>query len=185
MQIKGTSIISMKKFVYQRFGQDGLDRLLAGLPQGSKELLGGTVLANNWYPARDGMFVPTEAVCRLFYGGDPKGAWEVGAFSAQDSLRGIYRFFVRIATVPFLLQKTSSVFSTYYTPGKMEVAENTPRRILLRMTGVDESHPLFEARVAGYLHGALQVCGNEDHTVAVGASIARGDAATEFIIDLP
>jgi hypothetical protein len=184
MQIKGTSMITTKKSVFQRFGQDGLERFLTELPQESKALMGGSILANSWYPARAGMFVPTEVICRLFYGGDPRGAWELGVFSAQDALRGIYRFFVRSATVQVLLQKTSNVFSTYYTPGRMAVAENSSGRILLRMTGIDESDALFETRISGYLHGALQVCGNELHQVRIGSSIARGDPCTEFIVEL-
>ncbi len=184
MQVKGTSVLATKKFIAAKFGQDGLQRLIEQLPPQSRELYAGTVLASEWYPIAPALFVPTEALCRMFYHGADQGAREVGAFSAEDGLRGIYRFFARMASVETLLEKTASIFHTYYTPGRMEVAERGKQRIVLRMVETDEHDPLFEKRVGGWLDGALRICGNDSHTVGIGTSLAKGDAATEFIITL-
>jgi hypothetical protein len=184
MKVKGTSLIATKKFVYQKFGQEGVDRFIAALPPESKVLLTGGLLANNWYPAADALIEPSRQLCRLFYDGDERGAWEVGAFSADDGLRGIYRFFARIATVEKLLSKTADIFHTYYQPGRMEVAESGAHRIVLRMLDTDERDRLLEVRICGWLDGALRVCGNTGHRITIGRSLARGDPDTEFIVEL-
>jgi len=184
MQAKGTSVLATRKFVALKFGQDGLQRLLDALPPQSRDLFAGTLLASDWYPVAPALFAPTEAVCRLFYGGADQGAWDIGQYSAQDGLQGVYRFFARMASVQTLLEKTASIYHTYYTPGQMEIAERTKQRIVLRMSGADEHDRLFEVRVCGWLDGALRVCGNTKHTLTIGASAARGDATTDFIMTL-
>ena len=184
MQVKGTSVLATKKFVAGKFGQEGLQRLVDALPPQSRALYAEAVLASEWYPIKPALFIPTETLCRAFYNGGDLGAREVGAFSAEDGLRGIYRFFARMASVETLLEKTASIFHTYYTPGRMEVAERGAQRIVLRMLETDEHDGLFEVRISGWLDGALRICGNTTHTLAIGSSAARGDAATEFIITL-
>ena len=184
MQVKGTSVLATKKFVAGKFGQEGLQRLVDALPPQSRALYTDAVLASEWYPIKPALFVPTEVLCRALYNGGDQGAREVGVFSAEDGLRGIYRFFARMASVETLLEKTASIFRTYYTPGRMEVAERGQQRIVLRMVETDEHDQLFEQRVGGWLDGALRICGNDSHMVSIGSSLAKGDAATEFIITL-
>ncbi len=183
MQIKGTSLIATRKFVLQQFGQGGLDSFTAALPPESRRLFTDGVLANGWYPAGPGLIEPSRTLCSLFYGGEERGAWEAGIFSADDGLRGIYRFFARIATVEKLLQKTAGIFHAYYQPGRMEVAESGARRIVLAMRDADERDRLLEVRICGWLDGALRVCGSAGHRISVGRSLSQGDAVTEFIID--
>ncbi len=182
MQVKGTSLIATEKFIRRQFGSDGYERFLQALPQPSRQLFSSTVLSPNWYPIEEAFYQPMEVVCRLFYGGDPKGAREMGRFSAADGLRGVYKIFARIASVDFVLKKAANIFSTYYQPGRMEVADQGDRHIVLRMTGINMPHQLLEERICGYLEGALDVCGERDHKVAVAKSMAKGDDCTDFVV---
>lgn len=182
MQVKGTSLIATEKFIRHRFGTEGYERFLEALPPSSRELFSATVLSPSWYPIDRAFYQPMETVCRTFYGGDPKGAREMGRFSALDALKGVYKVFARIASVDFVLKKTANIFATYYQPGRMEVAERGDRRIILRMTGISMPHPLLEERICGYLEGALEVCGEREGKVAVAKSMAKGDDCTDFVI---
>lgn len=182
MQVKGTSLIATEKFIRQQFGSDGYERFLQALPQGSKTLFSSTVLSPNWYPIEDAFYRPMQTVCDLFYQGKAQGAREMGHFSALDALKGVYKVFVRVASVDFVLKKTANIFATYYQPGKMEVAERGDRRIILRMTGISMPHPLLEERICGYLEGALEVCGEKEGRVLVAKSMASGDDCTDFVV---
>ena len=182
MQVKGTSLIATERFIKEQFGTAGFEKFKAALSPEARALFGATVLAPNWYPADPGFFEPMEKLCREFYGGDARGARELGRFSAVDGLRGVYRIFARMASVDYVLRKTANIFASYYRPGKMEVAHVTGRRITLRMSGIARVHPLFEARVCGWLEGAMEVCGETKFTVTVGKSPTKGDDYTEFLV---
>jgi hypothetical protein len=180
MQIKGSSLVATERFVKQRFGSDGYQRLLQVLPKPSREIYENPIIATQWYPINEGFYQPLEAICRLFFDGQPRGARETGNYSAREGLRGVYRIFVRIASVDFILKKTPSIFATYYQPGRMEVLESQARRVVLRMTGVDEPHPLLEERICGWLEGAAEVCGERNCRVSLISSMAQGDQYTDF-----
>jgi hypothetical protein len=182
MQVKGTSLIATERFIKERFGTAGFEKFKAALSPEARALFGAPVLAPNWYPADPGFFEPMEKLCREFYGGDARGARELGRFSAVDGLRGVYKIFVRMASVDYILKKTANIFASYYRPGKLEVAQVAGRRITLRMSDIARAHPLFEERVCGWLEGALQVCGQENYKVIVGKSMARGEQWTEFVV---
>ena len=182
MQVKGTSPIATGKFIRETFGAQGHLRWLNAMTPQTQLVMGQPLLASAWYPARTAFFEPMEAACRLFYNGEAIGAWEIGHFSALDSLRGVYRAFARLASVSFMIGKTANIFASYYQPGKMEVMERTDNRIVLRMLDVDEHHPLFDDRIRGWLAGALEVCGQKGHTVELGMSLSRGGSFSEFII---
>lgn len=182
MQVKGTSLLATEKFVRQQFGSDGYERFLQALPPASRDLYTSTVLSPKWYPITEAFYRPMETVCGMFYGGKTQGAREMGRFSAMEGLRGVYKVFVRIASVDFVLKKTANIFATYYQPGKMEVAERGDRRIVLRMTGVVQPHVLLEERICGYLEGALEVCGEKDCKVMVAQSMTGGNDCTDFVV---
>lgn len=184
MQVKGSSLVATEKFVKQNFGSDGYQRLLQVLPKPSREIFDNPIIATQWYPIDEGFYQPMEAICRLFFKGEPRGAREMGKFSAREGLQGVYKVFARIASVEFILKKTPSIFVTYYQPGKMEVLENQERRLVLRMSGVDEPHLLLEERICGWLEGAAEICGEKNCRVAIIKSQAQGDEYTDFEIRL-
>jgi hypothetical protein len=184
MQVKGTSVLATRNFVAERFGEKELQRWIADLPQGSQPVFSQTILASAWYPFQEAFVRPTRLVCQRWFHGTDHGAREIGRYSAEQSLKGIYRAFARVASVNYMLEKTAGIFKTYYTPGEMRVAERDQNRIVMQITGLDETDPLFESRICGWITGALYVCNNKVHKVEVARSLTRGQGLTEIVISL-
>jgi hypothetical protein len=184
MQVKGTSVIATKNFVEARFGYNSQRAWLDSLPEESNKIFTQTILSNAWYPFLDAFVKPTRKICDSFYNGSDAGAREVGKYSAEQSLKGIYRAFARVASVNFMLGRTANIFKTYYTPGRMELAERGEHKVVIHILDIDETDVLFESRICGWINGALLVCNNKDHQVAIQRSIARGDSLTEIAITL-
>jgi hypothetical protein len=184
MEVKGTSLTATKNFIIEKFGQSGYKMVMDKLPQESRAIFEQSILANNWYPFKDAFVKPTKTICDIFYGGSEQGAREIGKFSAEKSLKGIYRAFARVASVNFILERTASIFKTYYTPGRMDVVSKNEHQVIFHMLDIDESDILFEHRICGWIIGALLICNNREHKVEITKSVTRGDQMTEIVVNL-
>lgn len=184
MEVKGTSVAATKNFVNHRYGPEAQRAWLESLPGESRKIFDQAILANNWYPFRAGFVEPTRMICHSFFGGSELGAREIGRYSAEQSLRGIYKAFARVASVNFIMERTANIFKTYYTPGRMEVKSRDQHHLVFHILDIDDSDPLFEQRICGWINGALLICNNRDHQVRITRSAVRGDPMTEIMVDL-
>jgi hypothetical protein len=184
MKVKGSAVAALQQFIKESQSVTGYASWLEALPAASRGIFSGGVLQSDWFPLSDGFIVPTQTMCDLFHAGNQRAAWEVGAFSARSSLRGIYRTFVRVASVAFVVDRAGSIFSTYYMPGRISTVERDTNRFVLHMTGVDEPHRILEYRICGWIEGALELCNAKQNRISISKSAAAGAPLTEIIIEV-
>jgi hypothetical protein len=182
MQVKGTAISFIPNFLQEKFGKDRYASWVASLPDKSKAIFGGSVLASQWYPFQDGFIVPMRKICDTFYAGNPKGAYEMGRYSADYGLRGVYKILVRFGSPESLAKKAGTIMPTYYQPSSIEVVEAIPRKAILRVTQFSEYDIMVENRLCGYFERAIEVCGGKTPKVQVTSSLSRGHPKSEFLI---
>lgn len=180
MEVKGSVVALFRGFIEEHFGADGYQRWLKALPPPSRTTFEAPILPVNWYPLKEALVQPTEAICRLFFQGDLIGARECGKYSANEGLLGTYKFFIRWGSPAFALQKTAHIFPTYYRPTSAEVPRLEKKSGIIRITQFPESHEIIEARIAGWIERALQMSACRGVHVGIIASIARGDSHTDF-----
>jgi len=115
MNVKGTALAVLPIFIESKFGQEGLNKWLESLNSEAVALYqdSNTIKVNQWYPLKESYLEPTAALCELFYDNDPKGAWEVGRFSADYALKGVYKAFVKMTSVSFFIMRASLLMTTY------------------------------------------------------------------------
>src|SRR5512135_992652 len=123
MEAKGTVLQSIPKFVQKRFGDEAVQHWLARLSPEAREVYANPIMASMWYPLIATIAEPTEAICDLFFGGDMKGAWESGRFSAEEALRGIYKIFVIVGTPQTILKKGATAMAMLYRPSEIQVVD--------------------------------------------------------------
>jgi hypothetical protein len=182
MEAKGTTVSTTPNFVRERYGEHGLARFLDALSPQARVILGSPVLASRWYPLEYGVIEPTRKVCDLFFGGDPKGARELGRFSADQTLRGIYKVFLRLRDPMWTIKKSTAVFSVYYRPGTCEVQDETKCSATIRYVDFPEKSGVVEQRIAGWDERGLQICSVSNISVDVTKSISRGDREIEIAL---
>lgn len=114
MNVKGTALAVLPIFIESKFGQEGLNKWLESLNSEAVALYkdSNTIKVNQWYPLKESYLEPTAALCELFYNNDPKGAWEVGRFSADYALKGVYKAFVKMTSVSFFIKRASLLMTT-------------------------------------------------------------------------
>ena len=180
MKVRGSVTKSIEEFVKINHPND-FDKWFSKLTPESKEILAGAG-STKWYPVNEGVLIPTQIMCNLFYEDAKKGAWESGRYSAKSALTGVYKVFVLISTPTFLLKRATRIISTFYDPSELEVANTTNKSMVILYKTLPANSELIECRIAGWMEQALEMCGCKNLSVTTPRSLAKGDDVFEVKI---
>lgn len=183
MQAKGTTIIFFPEFIKTKFGEEAFSKWMDALSPEARNVFSGVILPSSWYSLKEIFIEPTKLICDMFYGGSIKGAYELGGFSADYALHGIYKFFLKLGSPEYMIKKAGTILPTYYDPCKMEVAEMTSGHAVLRITEFTEIDNKVEERIRGWCERALAIAGGKELSVKITKSLANGGEFTEFDIN--
>jgi len=182
MRIKGESIIVLPEMIEKKFGADGLRKWLDALASEARTVFENKISPYDWFDLDRIYLDPVEKICELFYNGNHQGAFDAGWFDADQALGGIYRIFIRLGSVHFIMRRASVLFSSYYEGGAMEVAESGKNRGVLRITEFDgPMRKINEQTISGYICRAIELTGYSKVKVEIGQAISKGDKYTDFI----
>jgi hypothetical protein len=182
MRVKGSAIASLPKFVDSKFGPDGLKRWKDSLSEEARGFYSEAILVSRWYPIKEAFIEPTRKCCELFYGGSLKGAWEMGRFSADIGLKGVYRLFIKFGSPGFIISRANTILTSYYEPSDGKVVESEKNRAILRLTQLPDKSDIFENRLCGWIERALELSGCRGVKLQITKSFAKGDDYSEFLV---
>lgn len=182
MEAKGTAVIATREFVKTRFGTAGFKQWVESMPEKSAEIYRGAIMLNNWYDLKDALVVPTEKIGEIFFARDKKSAWDVGRFSADYGLRGIYKIFVSMASPQFIISKAAGILPTYYSPSKIETEKTGTKSVLVKITEFPEINEVLESRIGGWIERALEICGCEGLKINKVSAGSQGHGPTIYDI---
>lgn len=166
MNIKGTAVKSTKAYIARYFSSKYQEWENA-LPDESKKYYQELVLAGKMYPIVDALLKPTKLAGDMFFEGNhEKAGYELGKSSAIDALGGIYKIFVKIASIDFVLKRVKSIFSTYYSSGKFDIVSKENNRIEFLVSGFSVGEELIFDRIAGWIDGVFSVISSEMYKVS-------------------
>ncbi len=157
MKIKGIAVKTTPDFVRTKHG-DNYNKWLNSLPEESRNIILSGVYATNWYPLTEAVIIPTQKVGDIFYEGDHvEAAKDLGRFSSEVALKGIYKLFIKVSSPHFVLSRASSIFSAYYDPSEIDVLEKKDKKAVLRFSGFDEKDKLIIYRISGWIEKTLDI----------------------------
>ncbi len=103
------------------------------------------------------------------------GEASIGSLGVQ-----LYGGILRKPTPREFLTQSISLFRLYYQPGDMEVVEDVPGRVVLRLVGFDPVTTIFCRRQTGGLRKAVALAGGEEARVRHVRCCIEGDAFCEW-----
>ena len=180
MQVKGTAIKFMPEFIMKKFGEAKYRQWLDSLPPNSKDIYSSNILATSWYSLKDSFSIPIAKICELFYGSNPRGAWESGRYSADFGLKGVYKVLVKLGSPETLAKRAGSVIQKYYDQSSIECVKAEKNHAVLRVVRFSEWDKYIENRIGGYMERAIEISGGRSPTVTVLSSMTRGNSYTEY-----
>lgn len=180
MKVKGIGIKTTRDFVKQRF-PDQYDIWIESLPNNSKYIYSDFVEIADWYDADVAYYQPITSIVNLFYEKDcKKGGDELGRFSADLALKGIYKVFVLAATPQYLMKRSAKMIQAYYHPTKIEVTSSSKKHVLLKILVFNEITEATEYRLAGWCARALELCGCEKVEYQISSQLSKQDSSTQI-----
>jgi hypothetical protein len=182
VDVKGSVLQSLPKFIQTKFGNAALATWLERLSPEAREIYSSPILASVWHPIIPFLAEPTVAICDLFYSGDLRGAWDSGRYSAKMALSGIYRIFAVAAPAPTVLKKGSTAMGMLYNPCEVVFVPGEGKKGVLRITKFPDPHPALDARLGGFVEESLVICGCKHPVVTLGSMISKGHRCSEYHI---
>lgn len=135
MQIKGTALKSFDRFIKKNF-PSGYEQWVNSLPEQSRKYYEDIIMIADWYPLQEAILIPLRKAAEIFYNNDiQKAAFESGYFIAQEDLNTVYRLFIKVMSVDYVVQRASLVFASYYNGGEIEVLESNDKNLKIAIKG--------------------------------------------------
>jgi hypothetical protein len=181
VEVKGTAIITIPLFIKERFGEGELNQWIDTLTPEARKVYQASVLVSSWYPLKELLIEPLRKMCDLFYAGDRNGAKESGRFSADYSLKGIYKIFVKLGSPEFMLRRAGTILPIYYAPSEMKVLECRRGQGIMQITKFSDMDQVLEIRIAGWMERALEISGGKQPNIKITKSLTAGDPVSEFL----
>ncbi len=111
-----------------------------------------------------------------------KGAWELGKQGAEYSLHGMYKIFVQLGSVSFIMNRAVKILPAFFKPSALEVVETSGNSCILHITEFPGINKVMEYRIAGWIEGALDIHGCKNINLDIPMSMGDGQRYTEYII---
>jgi len=181
MEVRGVAVKSTIKFVKQKFAQD-FNEWVNSLPKSSFNIISNDISNSKWYSFKDAVLIPTNSIIDKFYPNKISGAKEIGRFSAETGLQGIYKYFVKYGSPSFIINRATKIFQTYYKNSKIEVISSTKDSVILKITEFNELDKYTEARISGWMERALEISGCKNLKTNIINSISDGHNYSELFI---
>lgn len=180
MRTKGSALIPMVEFIKKSQGKDGFNKWLETLDPEAREVLNGNILSSGWHDLKKFMIDPTMTYCKLFTGGNIKGAWDLGRFSADYGLKGIFKVFVKFGSPQFIINRAGTILPKYYENSAIKTEKSGDKEVIIQITRFDGIDPVVEARIGGWMERALEICGCSNVKIETMKSMCSGAPTTDF-----
>jgi hypothetical protein len=182
MNIKGTAVHSIPEFIKKQF-PGRYDEWIKALPAESQKHFKGMIFSSAWFPINEALVLPLRTTAKLFYNANyEKTAIAMGRFSADIALTGVYKFFIKLGSPKFLIERASSLMETYFQPSRMLISTAEKNNLSLQITEFPEPDEIIEWNIAGWIQRALEISGCNGVNVSIPSSLARKQPITEFYI---
>ncbi|MFC2138020.1 hypothetical protein ACFLTE_07600 [Bacteroidota bacterium] len=180
MKVKGTSLKTTREFVKYRFPKD-YNKWLSNLKPESKLFYESFIDVADWYPIQTAYLDPINKIAELFYNRNyAKCGEEMGEYSAEIALKGIYKVFIMIAKPNFLVKRASKIIETYYRPSEVSVTELGTKSAYIDIITFPEMTLALEYRFAGWCRKALEFTNCMNIRYSIESFISKGDPSTKI-----
>ncbi|NLZ44725.1 MAG: DUF2378 family protein [Clostridia bacterium] len=155
-KVKAVNSVTLKKWLEEKEPHFA-EELAASLSPETRQIY-QSLLAVQWLTT-DAEKEILQNGARLLFPGDPEAMERLGHFLAHQTMTGIYRLFLTIPSIHFVLRRVASMWSTFYQSGVASLKEVSPRRICLVVKDFAEMEPYQQKMTTGYIQAITELTG--------------------------
>jgi len=179
-QIKGVFLQTDAKYILEKEGEGGLQRLEKKAKEFGLKLDYRTARAMQWYPV--GLRPISLLLIKEVFGYNDKDIREMGRMAAKFSF--IIKFFVRFFTsIKKIFEKSPDYYKMQYSIGKLEPVyfDEKEKKCILRLKNF-KIHPLVCFYLEGYFQGVAEFALKGKVSCQETKCVFRGDEYNEYLI---
>ena len=178
--VKGSPVRSLQKFIDAELTSEQRATVLRSLPPEYAERVGRVILATETIPVH-ALNQLTEAAAKARHEPVEQFARRAGRQGAEDAIKGIYRFFATLMTPAGLLAKATSMWSSLYNRGRLEVFDQKDTSAHLRL--VDFPSEIAGCnRVTGWIERMAELTGAKNVHVDQTQCYSKGAPHCEWFV---
>lgn len=120
-----------------------------------------------------GMLVAIEVGTRVIvsaasvlYPGQTDGVKRLGFEIADHDLKGLYRFVVKIATIPLVIKQSAALWKIYHTQGRAWTESEGDRQATFYVAEYPDLPERFREMLSGYIQGTVSLTAKKNINVA-------------------
>lgn len=157
IEVKGTGLVSTRTYVKEKH-PEMYNEWLKALSTTAQPLYSGVIGSSEWYNVETMYYQPLKKIADMFFAGNEHlAAIEVGRFSADFGLKGVYKVFLLVASPQALMKAAKRIISMYYRPVDVEVKEIDKKSLILTATRLYDKSELLDYRTIGWCVRALEL----------------------------
>ena len=122
MKVKGTAVRVLPEYIKKKY-PTFYEQWLELLDSSSKAIFSGTIYPTSWFEIAEAHSHPTMVLSTLLNKSAEEVAFDIGMYSAETALTGIYNIFLKIASMRFTFHRIHDFFKAYYSPIIFELWE--------------------------------------------------------------
>ncbi len=162
MKVKGTAVRVMPDFVKKKYPAF-YDTWLSGLKSESKKIFENPIFATEWYELVLTHSHPTRVLADIVGKPAEDLAYEIGLFSAEEALTGVYNIFLKIAKLKFTLKRIPDFFRAYYEPFVFEFLQTGERFVKFKFGYTNSEENLLYYRNKGWATKMIEMTGQGEN----------------------
>jgi len=181
MEVKGIAIKTIPDFVKEKFPNE-YKTWLETLPVEARSIIENRISLTNWYPLESSLIIPTQLIGEMFYKDIQKGAFELGIFSSNQAIKGIYKMLVMVSSPSFIVNRASTIMSSYYRPCEMEISKRSKDMAVLSIVNFPNPSVVVDYRILGWIKNTMEFSKFKSPKVEMVKSMGNGDSSTDYLV---
>lgn len=180
MQVKGITIKTTRDFVKSHFGHR-FEAWLDTLPDSAKKVYSENINVGEWFDVEEILLIPMDKIVSEFYKNKEEEAGDdMGRYSAEIALKGIYKVFLLAASPQYLMERSVKVINAYYSNAEISVESHSKKQVIFKINRFEGMNLVTEYRMAGWCSKALELCGCDKVSYTFDAHLSKGDNLTQI-----
>lgn len=160
--VKATNICALKKLIKQK-GDSIENDLLCKLSPTSTELY-HRVIATDWISSDESREIFIEGA-RLLFPNNPERMVLLGRTIAQLNMNGVYKIFIKIPKISFIIKRVAVMWNTFYKDGKAHVTDLKDNSLIIQVDDFPDFEDFHVGLTRGYMLELLNMTGAKDGSV--------------------
>jgi hypothetical protein len=161
-QVKGSTLVPRINYLKAHDPGGVWDRFLAGLTRECADQVTSGLMTHEWYPL-DHYVQISRGIDRILGRGDLKLVWELGRYSAEEALKGIYKVFLKIGSPEFVVSAAATIWKQYYDTGRLSIlkedAADGRKHYRLTVQGFQQEDDAIWLSIGGWIERTLELSG--------------------------